>query len=159
MVTSNLSACLQEPGFKQNHMKWTFLSLLPQVTPWFSTSWIFFLVIYDSFALGHPMDMMNLVCYACRCHRQLTISMDKGIALVFWPRLFWLFYPEGIQCSKKHSTMWIQVYKTKGYQKICFQICFFSKEYNWNANADTSALSVYTWEYCFCTFFDPNSKN
>lgn len=63
-VTSNFSAFLLELRFKWKHMKIKFLSLLPQVIPRFSISWIFFLVIHDSFALGQPTDMTNLVCSA-----------------------------------------------------------------------------------------------
>lgn len=95
--------------FKWKHMKGWFLSLLPQVIPWFSISWIFFLVIHGSFALGQPTDMMNLTCstqYGYKqalavpqvtnthcglrhCCHLLVLAWEKKQDLAIF--LFWLF--------------------------------------------------------------------
>lgn len=75
-VTADFSAFLREPAFKQKHIKGKFLSLLPQVIPWCSISWIFFLVIQDDFALGQPADMMNLMC-STQCVHNKALAVPQ----------------------------------------------------------------------------------
>lgn len=119
MVTSNLNACLQEPGFKHKHKKWTFLSLLPQVIPWFS--WIFFFGNLWQLCLGPPYGHDE----PCALCMQVSQAANNVYGLkhcsCFLAQAFLVVLPKRYSVLQKHSTMWIQVYKTKGYQKICFK--------------------------------------